>query len=267
MSNTLLAGPWVGEFGWELFCWQGIVRSISKDFDRVIVIGRPGHSIIYEDFCDDFIEFDPMSYHTDGWRCKSVVDHMPLISSIAHDKWIDGTKFDIGARYTQSGIVDSKGLWDKQTFHKYSSDRPTTPYDLIIHARYKQSGYQSGERNWSEHKWDLLVDKLKHLSIASIGTPLSSLHIKGTDDYRGIPLKDTINLICCSGLVVGPSSGPMHLSSLCGTTHLVWSTSYNKNRYESSWNPHNTPVHFYDKQGWDPSVDNIFNLINNICEH
>ena len=72
MSSTLLAGPWVGEFGWELFCWQGIVRSISKDFDKTIVIGRPGHGTIYEDFCDDFIEFDPASYHTDGWRCMDM---------------------------------------------------------------------------------------------------------------------------------------------------------------------------------------------------
>lgn len=266
MNETLLAGPWVGEFGWELFHWQGLIRTISRDFDKTIVIGRPGHEVIYEDFCDDYIVFDPESYMTDGWRCFNKLDHTSILNAVSYDKYIDGTTFDIGGRYTGEGVKDKMGLWHKQTFYKYNSDRLTTPYDLILHARYKHSGERSHERNWSEQKWNLLISKLDHLSVASIGTTQSSLHIKGTDDCRGMSLRDTINLLCCGKLALGPSSGPMHLASLCGTPHLVWSTMYNKNRYEESWNPHNTPVYFYGEQGWNPGVDNILNMINNIID-
>ena len=264
MSSILLAGPWVGEFGWELFCWQGVVRSISRDFDKTIVIGRPGHGTIYKDFCDDFIEFDPVSYHTDGWRCKNMTDHIPLVSSIARDKWIDGTNFDIGARYTQTGIVDIKGLWSKQTFHDYSKDVCISDgYDILIHARNKSSGCNSHERNWSLCKWNKLVSNLQGFKISSIGTSQSSLHVEGTDDMREITMDTLMSNISNSGIVIGPSSGPIHLASLCRTPHLVWSSSYNKCRYESAWNPFNTPVIFYDKQEWNPEVDNILKLINN----
>ncbi len=36
-EKLLLAGPWVGEFGWELFCWQGHLRRISKNYNKTIV--------------------------------------------------------------------------------------------------------------------------------------------------------------------------------------------------------------------------------------
>ena len=46
MNNILLAGPWVGEFGWELFCWQAHIRWLSKQFDKTIVISRKGHKFL-----------------------------------------------------------------------------------------------------------------------------------------------------------------------------------------------------------------------------
>ena len=38
--KTLFAGPFVGEFGWELFCWQGILRQYVEisNFDNVIIL-------------------------------------------------------------------------------------------------------------------------------------------------------------------------------------------------------------------------------------
>jgi len=29
-KSLLIAGPWLGEFGWELFAWQGYVRYVSE---------------------------------------------------------------------------------------------------------------------------------------------------------------------------------------------------------------------------------------------
>ena len=37
-KKTLIAGPWVGEFGWELFAWHGYVRTLAKQYDRIIII-------------------------------------------------------------------------------------------------------------------------------------------------------------------------------------------------------------------------------------
>ena len=32
--KRLIAGPWVGEFGWELFAWQGYIRALSRHLKK-----------------------------------------------------------------------------------------------------------------------------------------------------------------------------------------------------------------------------------------
>ena len=56
-ERVLFAGPWVGEFGWELFCWQAYIRSLSKFYDKTICISNNHSKFLYDDFCDRFIEF------------------------------------------------------------------------------------------------------------------------------------------------------------------------------------------------------------------
>lgn len=58
-EKVLVAGPWVGEFGWELFTWQGYIRSLSEKFDKTIVLSRPSSKFLYTDFCDIFIDAHP----------------------------------------------------------------------------------------------------------------------------------------------------------------------------------------------------------------
>ena len=59
--------------------------------------------------------------------------------------------------------------------------------------------------------------------------------------------------------IIGPSSGPIHLASLCGTTQIVWSGhERNKYRYEELWNPHKTKVIYLGDEGWQPSVEHVY---------
>ena len=48
--STLFAGPFIGEFGMELFTWQGHIRELSKKFDKTIVSSRPMYKFLYKDF-------------------------------------------------------------------------------------------------------------------------------------------------------------------------------------------------------------------------
>ena len=67
----LLAGPWVGEFGWELFGWQGFLREhVQKNkYDEVIIASRPGHEVLYSDFCTKFLPCEVNSKKTSFFRC------------------------------------------------------------------------------------------------------------------------------------------------------------------------------------------------------
>ena len=58
-KKTLVAGPWIGEFGWELYAWQAYIRTLSKNFDTTIIISRPNSKVLYEDFADEYIPYTP----------------------------------------------------------------------------------------------------------------------------------------------------------------------------------------------------------------
>ena len=94
--------------------------------------------------------------------------------------------------------------------------------------------------------------------VACIGTKKSSGHIDGTDDLRDIPMDKLIGVLSNSRCCFGPSSGPMHLASLCGTPHVVWSIMYNHIRYTKNWNPHNTPVLFLGEHEWHPEPEYVY---------
>ena len=132
--KILLAGPWIGEFGWELFCWQGFVRKLSKNYDKTIVIGRPTNELLYSDFADEYIKFDPESFKTDAWNCHGAKSAKDTISSIPHTDYLNGV-FDIGMRYSQKGVTDTKGLFfNQQDFIKLTSDKKGKKFDVIFHC-------------------------------------------------------------------------------------------------------------------------------------
>lgn len=262
MEKILLAGPWVGEFGWELFCWQGYVRKLSRNYDKTIIIGRPNQKFLYEDFCDEYIDFDPLGFKTDSWMCHDCVVNMGMINNIPHTDYLNGS-FDIGFRYGENGGFDLKGLFSNQEFKKYESNTLNKSYDIIFHCRNKSTG---PDRNWDKSQWGELFKLLSpKYTISCIGNS-EAFYIEGSDDLRNIPLSDLVSVMNNSKLIVGPSSGPMHLASLSGLKHLVWSSEHNRSRYLNVWNPFSTEVIFYSKENWNPDPNNIYTIIlNEIC--
>ena len=162
-------------------------------------------------------------------------------------------------KYTTDGVIDINGMFFKQVFHKYKSETNLPGYDVILHCRNKTTG---ADRNWSKEQWELLTNLLikEGLTVCCIGNS-EAFHFKSAVDLREIAIKDLIGVMNKSKLIVGPSSGPMHMASLCGLKHLVWSTEYNRVRYEKDWNPFKTECIFYAKDGWNPNVNDIKNLI------
>lgn len=263
-DKVLLAGPWVGEFGWELFCWQAHVRRLAQDYKETHVISRPGHGILYADFATKFYEFDPKSWMTNMNLCDNMqASPNDLISSIEYDEYLSGHYF-MDISYDGKNYRDNKGHFNAQVFHKYTGDEQlfdgtVKPYDLLLHPRNKPTG---ADRNWDHRRWQQLVNELKgDYTMAVIGNE-QAFRIDGADDLRGISLHSLVKHINACGMVVGPSSGPMHLASLCGKRHLVWTPEFNRIRYETWWNPFNTEAILFTDGGWHPEVIMIKNKIH-----
>src|SRR4051794_29847562 len=66
-SNCLIAGPFVGEFGWELMQWQGYLRQLSKFYSKTIVYGRHSSAYFYRDFATEFHAVNVTSWDTNRY--------------------------------------------------------------------------------------------------------------------------------------------------------------------------------------------------------
>lgn len=254
MPKALFAGPWVGEFGWELFGWQGYLRKMSKNYEKVYICGRPGHEALYKDFCTEYIE-DPT---------------LPIGATSSYKlKGYNPTTNQLHLNYPQNNldIVRPSLLRNvPQDFIKFGETNKKYQFDLILHSR-ATTKHRTNYRNWPINKWSNLISKLpKSIKIASIGTTNAANLVEGSVDLRDIPLDELILYLYNSKLLIGPSSGPMHLGSLCGTKHIVWTGKgngviNNKTRYEKVWNPLNTPVKIIEETNWNPSVDTVLKAI------
>lgn len=267
-NKKLFAGPFLGEFGWELFCWQGYIRHLSRSFNFTTVCCRKGHVGLYKDFADKIIEYDPPEYNPSCQYNKGNCGDFPKPDE-TYSKYI-GPNNDSET----PGYQSANGLFSPnppQKFFKYGNIQSNKQkYDILIHARSRKAsgGVATADRNLPIEKWDEITKHLKSkkYSIASIGTKKESHLISGTEDLRGITLEDLCDYCVKSKCMLSPSSGPLHLAALCGTPIIVWSgNGSNKFRYEKTWNPFNNKVQYLN--GWhNVKVDNIKNAIDNLDE-
>lgn len=257
MGKTLIVGPAICELGWNLMAYNPHCRAIAKRYDRVVVCCPPNERYIWE-FANEFYDVKKPD-RSDRWLIKNgrpikipklVLETHPKADTIVPNK-----------RSCQSKVRQYK------KFHIGIDKR----FDITFHARATKK-YNQGNRNWPISKFEKIVKAFPGLNIASIGTKEYSHRIPGTKDYRDFNIGSLCSIISSSKVVVGPSSGPMHLASLCWTPHVVWTydkkeraiKGTNKERYEKIWNPFNTRVEVIDKYGWDPPVEAVISKINKI---
>jgi hypothetical protein len=263
-DRNLIAGPWVGEFGWELYAWQGYVRALSRHFAKTTVISRPNSEYLYADFADTFIPYTPSGGLADAFFMHDF-DLNASLRNIIQEHRVptnsDTTLF-IPRRlgnppYTHHSIPIEVGQFSiVPEYHMYGAKRNISRYDYLFHIRDRKL---REEDNWAPEKWDqlkaLLGDDKK---IGCIGTKSQSGLVEGATDLRDLSLEETCTIIKGARAVFGPSSGPMHLTSLCGVPHVVWSVK-DQIRYTENWNPFNTPILYLNEQGWRADPQFVYN--------
>jgi uncharacterized protein YozE (UPF0346 family) len=250
--KKLFAGPFVGEFGWELFCWQGHIRYLAQNkFNHTTVCCLKGHKLLYEDFANEIIEHEVLDFKPDGHINFGDNGNYPKPDSSFH--YLGPHSERIPRYIPDIGVFDERY---PQSFHSYKniSKVPQVKVDFLINARSRifTGRHKSSIRNLNSSKWNEIVDYLNRSGylVASIGLNDHSEHIENTLDLRGITLSELSIYMSNAKAVLGPSSGPMHFAALCETPVLVWSgTPYNKFRYENGWNPFKSSVIYLN--GWN----------------
>jgi len=258
MSDTIIIGPDSIEMGWMLE-FIGRARKKAEAYKNVIIYCEEGNEYLYEDFGTEYITFPKKK----GWR----------------DRWFFcGKRLDVPkllretyptAKYympTRKHCVS-----DVSKFVKYGHEDDGYKFDVLIHARNIERGdwidrVCGGNHNWGGGNYVELLKHLKGCSVASIGSRDGALHIKGTEDRRGIHFQALCGTMNKAKVIVGESSGPMHLASLCGLKHVVITHARpeksiggknNKWRYRKGWNHLGTECAIIEHNMWRPSVVDV----------
>lgn len=249
--DCLIAGPFLGELGWELMQWQGYLRQLSKFYSTTVVYGRHSSAYFYKDFATEFRSVNVTSWDTDLY----------ILQKYDYDSWANQFS-GVDLLVADNRCLDLRGLFD-QHFVPFGKNKSDNAYDILIHARAipKLEGNPTKwTRNWPLENWDELCDNLKSYRLGAVGIPDLSYCPGGAEDLRGVETEKLCSILASSRCCIGPSSGVMHLASLCRTPHLVWNAANHlsfggsvRYRYMRSWNPFGTKVRVLGEMGWQPS--------------
>jgi hypothetical protein len=280
--KTLFAGPFIGELGWELFCWQGFLRKIAPGYDRVVVACRVGHDALYADFADDILHFNGGGVdETDMWDNRSVDKKDVMGFCRYYGAFAAETEFVPFDAYSYRWW--NRQHWSKrQAFvgygEKFDVQFVAIP-DILLHIR-DTNKCGTGFRNWPvEHVVDVIrMLTVKGFTVGCIGKADSSAYINGYGiyDYRDLDFKSLTQLMARAKLIIGPQSGPTHLATLCGLPQLCWQTHHDHvDRVARYWNPFRTRVktlpspdasYWRQRKMWLPDSSVILNEAKRILE-
>jgi len=273
--RVMAAGPFVGEFGYELFDWQGYLRAIAPTFDRVIISTRPGHEALYSDFCQEF-----RPYWSPIPACVGRKNFRTSLPEVVAKDVFDDLK---DPRFVKlPGGQQFKNTAPK--YIRYGVAVPALKYDVVLHARSIKIAVKNKlglsatmrglkeARNWLPEYWVELVGMLPGLRICSIGAIDGALYVPGTDNLLGLPLRELVNVLASSTVTVGPSSGAMHLATLCGCPQVVWfdqdaaaGPAKLVPRYTRDWNPFGTYVEVISDT-WKPEPKRVAEAVKRTGE-
>lgn len=237
-SETLLVKNNPIEFGWELFCWQGYLRFISKRYKKIIIHGKKGHYLLYKDFCHEYIPHELESKNISGHLCFD--KKLEIITNFNCEIIEPSSDYIFYSPFSENNLN-----FNNQKFIKFGKFNNDLRYDILLHSRNLPVKIDGINRNYgNKNNFKTIVSRLKNKKIATIGGKYSD-YIEGTDDLRNVPLETLADICASSNVIVGSLSGPIHFASLCGLEQITWSgIKENKKRVEKDWNPFNTKTTF-----------------------
>jgi hypothetical protein len=224
--------------------WVPYLRKRSREYEKMVVITFPGMEALYSGFhCE--VEFQPHEYlsRTDDWMRVADAQLNSTYQDDATDRIAPIKQYKVDGEYVRYGS-------------------PVIPsVAVLFHARgIEKVSY----RNWSIEKWEVLAKEFP--GAISIGTK-NDMHVPGTRDCRDMALGSLMDLIASAAIVIGQSSGVMHLAALCDVPRLVWGdnkTYFNElqeKRYKETWNPLHTRVTWIPCDNWDPEPEQILDAL------
>ena len=269
-KSILIAGPWVNEFGWELMVWQPAVRykRMRDKYEKCYVITFKNHKYLYED-CEVFDHQQQLMDAKFGFTLPSLEMINDLVKKcIAHFNISEPYDLFSPRQYVSFKSRIKRALKIRDTLHRnfFVSDTNLEDFDIGFHFRsFERAGDIKG-KSFPPDKADQLVSMClnSHYKVCCIGAPGYSYVPKGAINRQSEDLEISIRYMSKCRLIVGGSSAPMHLASLCHLPIVIWTgPPFDASRYFKSWNPFNAKVFLVTEQNFNPEINDIYACIEN----
>jgi hypothetical protein len=225
---SVVFGPWIGEFGWELSYWQGWVRFLKATKyanEECIVVSYPGRECLYE-FADEFISLpDFFVQAVEKHEIKQVMENCipvesPIITQL--EEWFVSTFCNHTiVRYNRA--VAPHHIDQKFHLQKLIQLKSTLNLDLpplvTMFPRFRR---HDTLRNWSRDNWielAAMVNKAGYpvFMIGSKESGLAGIELDLTFDKVGnLTLNEQLAYVNASVAAVSSYCGAIHLLRLAG---------------------------------------------------
>lgn len=234
---SLVFGPWMGEFGWELARWNPACRWIAEQHpnEKKYAIGPRGHGVIYE-FVDEYYDFDEdFKYYPNmqsaAYDDKKFDKYIKLMKSLG--KQVSPAIVGFNRKFELSAIRFNGTK--KDLIHKLVEGRS------LICLFPRQRSHMSN-RNWPIEKW---VNVAKHYCrrgyhVMAFGGPednaLPFKH-KYYTDFIGYRESDELNIAISAlnlcKLSIAIQSGGIYLGLYAANKSLSFGLKMHVNRLKS----------------------------------
>lgn len=238
----LIAGPFVGEFGYELMQWQAYVRGRKKYYDSVHVVTYPGRDYLYEGCTvhEHDLQLKDAGYGY-GWMPPE------RISGAGHEiaRQLGLRDYDL-FNATLLCTRYHKILCWKQDFRLFKEPPLSGGMrDLAFHFRAIRKEGPDHMKNYAPELAAELVACCVDagLRVLCVGHPDYSIAPPGAEDCRTVVLRETVRALNSVHAVAGENSGPMHLANLCGKPTILWAQDQWRIDYSLRWNPFQVPIY------------------------
>lgn len=255
-AENLFAGPFVGEFGYELMQWQGFVRARRATYKEVHVLTYPGRDYLYEGCRVHHHDIDLKN--AGYWYGRFGPAEMRKIADTKAAE-IGLKNYDV---FNPSLLCTRyhKIIFWKQKF-RLMEEPPLSekPYDALFHFRSVQKEGPDHVKNYSREMADELVQRCiaKGLSVACYGHPSYAWCPPGCADLRNADLKQSVAAISSARLAVGEASGGMHVANACGKPTIIWGDGQWRISPAFRWNPFRVPIYVVTKTTWRPTPEDV----------
>jgi ADP-heptose:LPS heptosyltransferase len=249
--RILFAGPYTGEFGYEVMQFQGYVRARRPYYEDAHVLTFPGREYLYEG-CH--VHTHNVELKNAGFWYGRLAPAEAATMANAKARELGLQDYDI---FNPSLLCTRyhKLLFWRQEF-RLLQEPPLVakPYDLVFHFRAINKVGPGPIKNYRPEMADELAEHCakRGLTLACIGHPDYAYCAAGCADFRSVEMRQTVAAICSARLGVGGSSGAMHLMNACGKPTVIWGDGASLR-----WNPFRVPIHFMAETVWQPSPHEV----------